>query len=72
MKYKKPVVASNIGGLPEIIKNNINGFIINKDNAKEFEKKILYILNNKFKIIKKIITNKFDFRVMAKNYKKVI
>jgi glycosyltransferase involved in cell wall biosynthesis len=72
LKYKKPVVASNIGGLPEIIKNNINGFIINKDNAKEFEKKILYILNNKFKIIKKILTNKFDFRVMAKNYKKVI
>jgi glycosyltransferase involved in cell wall biosynthesis len=72
LKYKVPVVASNVGGLPEIIKNNVNGFVVNKKNSKEFEKKILYILNNKFRIIGSIAKKKFDFKVMAENYKKII
>lgn len=72
LKYNVPVVASNVGGLPEIIKNNVNGFVVNKKNSKNFEKKILYILNNKFKINRNISKKKFDFKVMAKNYKKTI
>ncbi len=72
LKYKVPVVASNVGGLPEIIKNNVNGFVVNKKNSKKFEKKILYILNNKFRINVNIAKKKFDFKVMAKNYKKTI
>lgn len=72
IKYKIPVVASNVGGLPEIIKNNVNGFIVNKKNSKEFEKKILYILNSKFRINRNLAKKKFDFKVMAKNYKEII
>ena len=32
------------GGLPEIINNNVNGFIVEKDNSEELAKKINYVI----------------------------
>lgn len=42
-----PVVGSNIGGIPEVIKNKKNGITVNNLNLKEIENAILSILNNK-------------------------
>ena len=46
MVLKKPVISTNCGGLPEVVKNNFNGFIVNKKNHKEFAKKIYLLANN--------------------------
>ena len=42
-----PIVATKVGGLPEIVKNGENGFLIKPRNSKELAKKILLILNDK-------------------------
>ncbi len=43
---KKAVIASDIPGNAEIIKNNINGFTVNVQNYEEFSDKILSLIND--------------------------
>jgi len=49
MFYRKPVVATKIGGLKEVIKNNFTGYLCEKRNSYEFSNKILSILKSKKK-----------------------
>jgi D-inositol-3-phosphate glycosyltransferase len=35
MNFHKPVIATNVGGLAEVISNNENGFIVEKDNPQK-------------------------------------
>jgi len=49
MALGKPVVASNIGGIPDLIKNGKNGFIVNPKDPKEFADKITWFLENPLK-----------------------
>ena len=46
MSYGLPIVASNVGGVSEIVINDVNGFSI-ENNTDDFVEKIDYILNNK-------------------------
>lgn len=46
MASAKPVVGANAGALPELIKNNINGFTFKPNDENDFAEKILRILNN--------------------------
>ena len=41
---KKIVLASNVGGLPEIIKDQVRGFLFEKENIEDLENKLLNIL----------------------------
>lgn len=41
-----PVVVSNVGALPEIIKNGYNGLLFENENYTEFAEKMNYLLNN--------------------------
>ncbi|MCL5031098.1 MAG: glycosyltransferase [Bacteroidetes bacterium] len=43
----KPVVVSNIGGLPEIVENNFTGIIVHEKNVKETTEAIEKLLMNK-------------------------
>lgn len=45
MASRKIVIASNIGGLPELIKNKTRGFLFEKENVKDLEQKLLYVLS---------------------------
>lgn len=45
MAKGKPSIASSVGGVPEMIFNNYNGYIIPIDNAKELANKIKSILD---------------------------
>lgn len=45
MSLAKPIVASNVGGIKEIVRDNQNGFVVN-NVADEFKNKIKYILEN--------------------------
>ncbi|MGP8022894.1 MAG: glycosyltransferase, partial [Methanobacterium sp.] len=41
-----PVVASNVGGIPEIVKNNINGFLVPPKNVIKLIQKLEILINN--------------------------
>lgn len=46
MSFGKPVVASDVGGVSEIVRNDVNGYAL-ENNTSLFAEKIQYILENK-------------------------
>lgn len=46
MQFKKPMIATNTGGLSEIIKQEITGLIVEKENPKLLADAILYFYKN--------------------------
>jgi glycosyltransferase involved in cell wall biosynthesis len=46
MASGKPIVATNSGGTPEIVKDGVNGFLIEPENPKELADKIAFLINN--------------------------
>lgn len=44
--HKKPVVSTNVGGIPEIIKDGVNGLLASKHNPDELAKKLIYLFEN--------------------------
>jgi glycosyltransferase involved in cell wall biosynthesis len=48
----KPVVASRIGGIPELVKDGQTGMTFNPDDEHDLRRKIVYMLNNKDEIIR--------------------
>ena len=45
MSYKRPIVASNVGGINEIVQNGENGYVVNND-AQHFAQRIKEIIEN--------------------------
>lgn len=43
---KKPVIATNVGGIPELMKDQETGFLVEKGNAEQIIEKITILLNN--------------------------
>jgi glycosyltransferase involved in cell wall biosynthesis len=43
---EKPVIATSVGGIPELIKNQDTGFLVNKDNPDEVIEKISLLLDD--------------------------
>ena len=64
MMGKIPVIGSNSGGTPELIKDGYNGFLYEYGNANELADKIEIFLNNR-SLLKCMGNNAFDF---AKEY----
>lgn len=54
--YHVPVIATNRGGLPEIIKEGVNGLIINPNDTSSIEKAIVYFLKHPM-ILNEMIKN---------------
>jgi len=46
LKFSKPIIATNVGGVPEIIKDGYNGFLVPPDDVKKLVQKIEVLLNN--------------------------
>lgn len=42
-----PVMSTNVGGIPEIINNNINGILIEPKNSQQLTEKIIYLKKNR-------------------------
>ncbi|MEA2011577.1 MAG: glycosyltransferase family 4 protein [Verrucomicrobiota bacterium] len=59
-----PVIVSNVGGLPEIVRDKIDGFFAEPGDSTDFSEKILQLLNSKEKRVK--MGN--NARVRAKEY----
>ena len=47
MSYGKPIISTNVGGIPRILKNERNGFIIEPGNKKQLQKAIISYVNDK-------------------------
>lgn len=47
MASETPVICSDIGGIPDIVKNGINGILINPENFHEIETRVCEILSDK-------------------------
>ena len=47
MASKVPVVCTNVGGIPEVIEDGINGFLVPVANSIILAEKIIYLLKNK-------------------------
>ena len=46
---KKPVVATNVGGIPEIMKNNVTGFLVEIGDANGWIEKLSLLINDEQK-----------------------
>lgn len=47
MAVGKPVIATEVGGIPEIVKHKENGMLVEPNNVNELVNAIMYMLNNK-------------------------
>ena len=75
---KKPVVATNVGGIPEIMKENETGFLVEKGNSKEWIEKLSLLISDeqKRKIMgengRKFIEENFSWNTIAKEFLKIL
>ncbi len=67
MYYKRIVICTDVGGIPEVIINKYNGFLIEKNNFTELESTIKFVYDNSKKLgfLKKngysTVLEKFNF-----------
>ena len=70
MNSSVPIIANNASSIPEVVKNDVNGYLINKNNPRKFAEKIHDLVSNKKKYNKiKLKSKKFLFKKF--NYKKM-
>ena len=73
---EKPIIASNVGGIPEIVKNNQTGYLCNIDDVDQWIEKIRFLLDNpdvarKFgKEARKFVTTTFNWRKIAESFRR--
>ena len=75
---QKPVVATNVGGIPELMRNNETGFLIKKEDHDKLFEKLEILINNKTMAKKmgmagrEFISNNFSWEIISKNFKERI
>ncbi len=71
---KKPVIATNVGGVSEVMKNNVTGFLVDKGNADELIEKISLMIEDEDKMEimgnagRKFIEENFNWDIIAKQF----
>ena len=77
MALGKPVIATKVGGIPEIVKRKENGILIEPNNVDELADAILYMLNNKEEAKNmgkkgaRIISEKFRLEVVVDELERI-
>jgi glycosyltransferase involved in cell wall biosynthesis len=68
----KPVIGANIGATPEVIRENIDGLLVEFDNPEDIAEKVIYLLKNR-RLRKKYgstgqlkVSQKFTWDIIAK------
>lgn len=82
MSCELPVISTKVGELPEIVKDNYNGFLVEPANVKRLREKIQFLADNPElckemgKNARKTVEEKYSWEVIAKRtievYKKVL
>ena len=73
MSYKLPVVVPEVGGFPEIVENNVNGFLVSGRDPEIFAKKVLKLIQPDFRkkmaiAAKQRVETNFSSKMMARAY----
>ena len=78
MASKKPIIASNVDGVPELIKDGFNGLLFESENINDLAEKISLLLSDN-KYAQQLATNgyrhvqeKFSEKIYINNYKHII
>jgi glycosyltransferase involved in cell wall biosynthesis len=72
-----PVVTTNVGGIPEMIEDGKNGFLVQPFNSQELADRVLYFLEHPAAssemalLARKTIEERFDWRLIVKKVLKV-
>ncbi len=74
---KIPVIATNVGGIPELMKDGKTGFLIEKGNAEDLKEKISLILDKTISEKmgsegRKFVIENFDWKIIAKRFKETL
>ena len=78
MQRKVPVICSDVGGMKEIVINNITGLVVENNSVIGLSKAINILLNDEQKRLLmgqngyERLINRFTIEAMVENYKKVI
>ena len=46
MTYKLPIISTNVGGIPEVLKDKVNGLLIEPGSKKELKDALEFVINN--------------------------
>ena len=71
---KKPVIATSVGGIPELMKDKENGFLINRGDSKKLKNCLENILNDSSKSNnmgesgREFVIENFSWEVIARNF----
>jgi len=73
----KPIIASNVGGISDAIKDGKNGFLVEQKNVKQIEDTVLELLDNedsKEMFSKNALetSKKYDWEIIGGEYEKII
>jgi glycosyltransferase involved in cell wall biosynthesis len=74
---EKPVIATNVGGISELMNDGKTGFLIKKNDSKNLEEKISCILeeitsDKMGSEGRKFVIDNFDWKIIAKKFKNIL
>ena len=75
---EKPIIASNVGGIPEIVKNNQTGYLCEIDYVDQWIGKIRFLLDNPDvarmfgKNARKFVMETFDWKKITEGFLKTL
>ena len=75
---RKPVIATNVGGIQELMKDNETGFLVEQGNADELIEKISLLINDKQKretmgnMGRKFVEDNFSWDIIAKEFLNIL
>ena len=76
MSSGKPVIASRVGGIPELVSNNENGILVSPGNVEQLVEALLRLLENQSlrnrlgNMGRKLVEEKYDWKKIGQQYLK--
>ena len=74
MIFSKPVIGTNIGGIPEVMENGVSGILIENENSEDLKNALIKLIENKNiresmgKNGRRIYEEKFTAEIMANKF----
>lgn len=78
MLYRLPVVATNIGAIPDFVQNDTNGYLVEPGDVKGIAEALIKLLDNPQKCMTfgeygyKLVTEKYTWEIVGKRMKEYI